>query len=74
MCLRQLIPIYKLVVRQHHPVKLLATLWVCMLFVNFAGLILTAYVLGLAPPLIATGTQQAETSRIRGTTYGAQPD
>ena len=57
--------IYNLVVRQRHPLKLLATLWAGMLFVNFAGLILIAYVLGLIPPLMATGTPstaQAETS------------
>ena len=57
--------IYQLVLRQHHPVKLLATLWAGMLFVNFAGLILIAYVMGLTPPLIATSTppsEQAETS------------
>jgi hypothetical protein len=57
--------IYKLVVGQHHPLKLLTTLWAGMLFVNFAGLILIAYVMGLMPPLIATSTppsEQAETS------------
>lgn len=58
--------IYNLVVRHHHPVKLLATLWAGMLFVNFAGLILIAYVLGLTPPLLATSTPPSEQAEISG--------
>lgn len=57
--------IYNFVVRQHHPVKLIASIVLGMLFANFAGLILIAYVLGLTPPLIATGntiTVEADTS------------